>query len=77
MTTDNRVLAFLNPARMGVDAGKVYLQLTVPLGGQSAAVVTAPPPAPNPMRHLSYALQWLGMAIAFVVLVGLATRKTA
>lgn len=71
-TTHPRLLAFLNPALIVSDTQPAYLLSRTPTSENLLAV---PPPLPAPTRHLSYALQWLGMALAFPLLCGFAYLK--
>ncbi|RYG60553.1 MAG: SURF1 family protein [Alphaproteobacteria bacterium] len=72
VTTHPKLLAFLNPARIVSQTSGVYLIARTP----SAQGVTAvPPPLAAPTKHLSYALQWLGLAIAFPLMCLFAALK--
>lgn len=72
-TTHPRLLAFLNPSLMVSDTQPAYFLSRT---ATSDAVLTAPPPLPAPTKHLSYALQWLGMALAFPLLCLFAYLKS-
>jgi cytochrome oxidase assembly protein ShyY1 len=67
-TTHPKLLAFLNPARL-TSASVLPQQfvLTVP---DTSATIPQPsaPPTANPLRHLSYMIQWLVMAALFPLL---------
>lgn len=68
ITTHPRLLAFLNPALL--TSGTVMAQqlvLTIPDTLASTPSPSAPPLA-NPLRHLSYMIQWLVMAAVFPLL---------
>lgn len=71
-TTHPRLLAFLNPQLMVSETAPTYL---IARTVTSPNLVAVPPPLPTPSRHLSYALQWLGMALAFPVLCVIGWRK--
>lgn len=72
VTTHPRLLAFLNPTLItSATMPSHYLITRTPESNLTAI----PPPLPAPLRHLSYALQWLGMAIAFPVLCGIGWAK--
>lgn len=65
-TTDPKLLAFLNPVLVSsATTMPVYL---VARTSTSPNLHANPPPLASPQRHLSYMLQWLGMALAFPVL---------
>lgn len=72
-TTHPKLLAYLNPSLITSDTlGTTYLIARTP----TAQYVTAvPPPLPAPTKHLSYAMQWLGLAIAFPVMCILAWAR--
>lgn len=66
-TTHPRLLAFLNPQRItSQTTGRTYVIAQKETGGEG--LTPALPPVPAPLRHLSYALQWLGMALVFPLL---------
>ncbi len=71
VTTHPRLLAFLNPAHSVSATGPAYLISRTPTSPNLTAV---PPPLPAPTKHLSYALQWLGMALAFPIMCLVAMR---
>ncbi len=73
-TTHPHLLAFLNPHVITAAPSPQRLVLTQPDTSPSTLVV-APPPSPNPYRHLSYSGQWLAMALAFPLLCGAAWRR--
>lgn len=74
VTTHPRLLAFLNPVLITSDTlGSTYLIARTPT---SSAVLAVPPPLPAPTKHLSYALQWLGLAIAFPLMCLVAFLKS-
>lgn len=80
-TTQPTILARLSPAAITPETVSAsYLQLTQPAEEPQPGLLTqllaAPSPTPDPARHLSYALQWLGMALAFPVLCLAAWRKS-
>lgn len=64
-TTHPNLLAFLNPALITSETTTTYL---IARTSTSPNLTAVPPPLPAPTKHLSYALQWLGMAIAFPIL---------
>lgn len=64
-TTHPNLLVFLNPNLITSITQTHYL---VARTSTSPNLTAVPPPLPAPTRHLSYALQWLGMALAFPVL---------
>ena len=66
-TTSNRVLARLNPALITPQGSSTttVLQSIVP---DNPRLLAMPSPTPNPLRHLSYMIQWLTMAALFPVL---------
>lgn len=64
-TTNPHLLAFLNPGLLVSETTPSYL---IARTGTSPHLAAVPPPLPAADRHLSYMLQWLGMAIAFPVL---------
>ncbi len=64
-TTHPRLLAFLNPQLIVSDTQPSYFLSRSP---SSDAITAVPPPLPAPTKHLSYSLQWLGMALAFPLL---------
>lgn len=71
ITTHPRLLAFLNPALLTSHTMVAQqLVLTVPETSATALLPSAPPLA-NPLRHLSYMIQWLVMA-AVLPLLGIA-----
>lgn len=73
-TTSPHLLAFLNPQRItSASTAKTYLIATENTG--TPGIIAVPPPLPAPLRHLSYALQWLGMALAFPLLCAAAFFK--
>ncbi|PZP40682.1 MAG: hypothetical protein DI585_00200 [Pseudomonas fluorescens] len=72
VTTHPRLLAYLNPALIISDTQPVYL---ITRTATSPELTAVPPPLPAPTKHLSYALQWLGMAIAFPILCLLRLRR--
>ncbi|MFO0500211.1 MAG: SURF1 family cytochrome oxidase biogenesis protein [Pseudomonadota bacterium] len=75
-TTHPQLLAFLNPALITSSTlAPQQLVLTQPETPTSPLVPAAPPLA-NPLRHLSYAIQWLCMALVLAVLSALAWRKS-
>ncbi len=66
VTTHPRLLAFLNPSLITSDTLRPeYLIARTPT---AEGVLAVPPPLPAPTKHLSYALQWLGLAVAFPVM---------
>jgi cytochrome oxidase assembly protein ShyY1 len=66
VTTHPQLLAFLNPALLtSTSVGPNYFIASTQSHPQ---LQPSPPPLPNPQRHLSYALQWLGMALALPML---------
>jgi cytochrome oxidase assembly protein ShyY1 len=72
-TTSPQLLAFLNPSLVtSQTTGPAYL---IARTETSANLTAVPPPLANPQRHLSYALQWLGMALAFPILCGVGWAK--
>lgn len=71
-TTHPRLLAFLNPELIVSDTQPEYLISRTPT---SAQILAVPPPLPAPTKHLSYAFQWLGMALAFPLLCAVAFVK--
>ena len=70
--THPRLLMFLNPVRIISETGPRYVISRTPT---SENVIAVPPPLPAPMRHLSYAYQWLGLAMAFPLLCLFAVVK--
>jgi cytochrome oxidase assembly protein ShyY1 len=75
-TTHSRLLAFLNPALIISDTAPYYVIARTPT---AQGVVAVPPPLAAPSKHLSYALQWLGLAIAFPLMclfAGLKARRS-
>ena len=64
-TTHPRLLAFLNPSLIISETTPAYL---IARTNTSPNLTAVPPPLPAPLRHLSYAYQWLGMALAFPLL---------
>lgn len=71
-TTYPRLLAFLNPAVLtSATVAPQQLVLTVPDTSASAPSPSAPPLA-NPLRHLSYMIQWLVMAAVLPLLAAAA-----
>lgn len=65
-TTNPKLLAFLNPVLISsATTIPVYL---VARSSTAPGLIANPPPLASPQRHLSYMLQWLGMAIAFPIL---------
>ncbi len=73
ITTHPKLLAFLNPALIVSDTAPHYLIARTP---SAQGVVAVPPPLAAPAKHLSYALQWLGLAIAFPIMCGFAWVKS-
>ncbi len=74
-TTHPQLLAFLNPAMM--TSATVAPQVLVLTAPDTSAPTPAPSALPNanPLRHLSYMLQWLVMAAVFPLLVWLGWRR--
>lgn len=72
-TTHPRLLAFLNPSLIISETTTTYL---IARSSTSPNLVAVPPPLPSPDRHLSYALQWLGLAIAFPLMCLFAYLKS-
>lgn len=72
-TTHPRLLAFLNPSLIISKTQPAYFVSRTPSSG---AILAVPPPLPAPTKHLSYALQWLGMALAFPLLCLFAYLKS-
>ncbi|TKW62064.1 MAG: hypothetical protein DI628_05450 [Blastochloris viridis] len=72
-TTHPRLLAFLNPQLIVSDTQPVYFLSRT---ASSEEITAVPPPLPAPTKHLSYALQWLGMALAFPLLCVFAYLKS-
>lgn len=64
-TTHSHLLAYLNPALIVSDTTPHYL---IARTATSPHINAVPPPLPSADRHLSYSLQWLGLALAFPVL---------
>ena len=71
-TTHPHLLAFLNPALIVSETRPDYL---IARTITSPNLIAVPPPLPAPTKHLSYALQWLGLAIAFPILCFIGWRK--
>ena len=65
VTTHPKLLAFLNPALIVSATTPHYLIARTP---SAQGVIAVPPPLAAPTKHLSYAMQWLGLAIAFPIL---------
>lgn len=67
-TIHPRLLAFLNPAHLtsGTVPTQAYV-LTAP-DAPTQPLNALPPPPKNPLRHLSYMVQWLMMAAIFPLL---------
>lgn len=75
-TTHPQLLAFLNPALITSNTlVPLQLVLTQPEAPTSPLTPSAPPLA-NPLRHLSYAIQWLCMALALALMAGFAYRRS-
>ncbi|MBI1308479.1 MAG: hypothetical protein GC129_01290 [Proteobacteria bacterium] len=73
ITTNPKLLAFLNPSLItSATLGPSYLFTTTPTPG---ITVAQPPALPLPLRHLSYAIQWLAMAVILALLGGWAAFK--
>jgi cytochrome oxidase assembly protein ShyY1 len=74
-TTHPKLLAFLNPARL--TSASVLPQQFVLTAPDTSATTPMPnaPPTANPLRHLSYFIQWLVMAAIFPLLVYLGWRR--
>lgn len=72
VTTDPHLLAFLNPSLIISDTQPIYL---IARSSTSPGLTAVPPPLVSPEKHLSYMLQWLGMAIAFPILCACAIWK--
>lgn len=74
-TTHPKLLAFLNPARL--TSASVLPQQFVLTAADTSATTPLPstPPTANPLRHLSYFIQWLVMASVFPLLVYLGWRR--
>lgn len=76
ITTHPQLLAFLNPSLItSATLAPQQLVLTVPEMAGSPLTPAAPPLA-NPLRHLSYAIQWLCMAATLLIMAGFAWRKS-
>ncbi|MCA3243855.1 MAG: hypothetical protein INF43_00930 [Alphaproteobacteria bacterium] len=76
-TTHPRLLAFLNPAMLtSASVAPQQLVLTSPDTANPEPMPSAPPMA-NPLRHLSYMLQWLLMAVVFPLLCWVVWRRRA
>ena len=68
-TTHPRLLAFLNPALIVSETTPPpYAGYLIARTGTSPNLTAVPPPLPAPLKHLSYAYQWLGLALAFPIL---------
>jgi cytochrome oxidase assembly protein ShyY1 len=69
-TTSPQLLAFLNPAVL--TSQTVLPQQFILTRAETLATVPTPsaPPTANPLRHLSYMIQWLLMAAVFPLLCG-------
>jgi cytochrome oxidase assembly protein ShyY1 len=79
-TTAPNILTLISPTLVHPQAlSSSYFVATTPTqpGAQPGGVVASRPPTRNPQRHLSYLLQWLGLALVFPVLCGAAWRRKA
>lgn len=75
ITTHPQLLAFLNPAVL-TSATVLPQQFVLTVPETSAPIPTpSAPPLANPLRHLSYMLQWLLMAAIFPLLCWLGWRR--
>jgi cytochrome oxidase assembly protein ShyY1 len=74
-TTHPQLLAFLNPSLITSETlATQQLVLTVPEIATSPLTPSAPPLA-NPLRHLSYFIQWLTMALVLPLLFWAAFKR--